>query len=122
MLLRFSEVGWQVWNEWAHTVFASCFKDTFHPMGVITAEEWRLEEERIQEIRDNNMRTAQLANLEEVKELRAKALQSYNSGSPSLQSALLEAVGLLKSIGVSMLTFALALCVRSCQQSVDSPA
>ena len=40
------------------------------------------------------MRTAQLANLEEVKELRAKALQSYNSGSPSLQSALLEAVGL----------------------------
>ena len=85
-------------------------------MCVITAEEWRLEEERIQEIRENNMRTAQLANLEEVKELRAKALQLYNSGSPSLQSALLEAVGLLKlkCIGVSMLTFALVLCVRSC--------
>ena len=105
MLLRFSEVGWQVWNEWAKKTFASCFDGTFHPMGAITKEEWEQEEERIADIHDESMRKAQSSNLREVKELRAKALQHYLATSPSLQTALYKAVGLLKSFGVSV-TFA----------------
>ena len=105
VLLRFSEAGWQVWNLWAKKIFESCCSiETFHPLGVITDEEWQREEERINDVQDERNQDAQLAHLAEVRELRDEALARYLAGGHNTGKAFLQAVPLIKGIGVSSLT------------------
>ena len=58
---------------WAPGWFVSCFDASFHPLGVITEEEWREEESRISNLPNIGMREAQATNLHSIKEARDKA-------------------------------------------------
>ena len=76
-LLRFTEVGWQVWNLWAKPLFVSCASEKFYPLGTISDEEWEAEWDRVNNIRDENIRKAQAENLIQVKEVRDAEAQRY---------------------------------------------
>ena len=100
-ILRFSEVGWQVWNMWGSRLFASCADPNFHPLGIITDEEWENEEKRIQDIDNQGIRLAQQNNLEEVKRLRDSEFQRFHMKPHEFSRALPEATKTLKAFGVS---------------------
>lgn len=101
-LLRFTEVGWQIWNLWAIKLFSSCADVAFHPLGVILDEEWQKEDTRLAMVEEGNIRRAQSANLEEVKRLRDLELQRYNTRPHSFKEALSEATKTMKALGLSL--------------------
>lgn len=91
---------------WAPGWFVSCFDASFHPLGVITEEEWRDEESRISNLPNSGMRDAQAANLHSIKDARDKALQKYKADSKA-DPPLTEASKTLKGYGVRLLTLAM---------------
>ena len=100
-LFRFSETGWQVWNIWAVRLFKSCVYADFHPLGIITDEEWKVEQARINSIESIDVRLAQQANLEEIKQLKDAELQLYHQQPHEFSRALPQATRTLKAYGVS---------------------
>ena len=113
-LLRFSEASWQVWNLWALEVFASCSSDDYHPLGRIPQHEWQAEVQRIADIDDDKLRSAQEANLEEIRVLRDAAMAKYRSTTTGhrIDAALDDAEHLLKSYSVSVKHHAIMMVLR----------
>ena len=77
-LLRYTEVGWQVWNMWAIRLLESYRDEGFHPLGAISNDEWEAEEQRILDIEQAEVRQAQLDNLAEVKRVRDSELKDFD--------------------------------------------
>ena len=74
------------------------------PRDKISQQEWQAEVQRIADIDDDKLRTAQEANLEEIHVLRDAAMAKYRSTSIGhrIDAALDDAEHLLKSYSVSV--------------------
>ena len=65
--MRYTEVGWQVWNMFAHKLFRSCADANFHPVMKISEKEWAAELQRIADLENDQVRTRQTEVLEDVR-------------------------------------------------------
>ena len=100
-LLRYTEVGWQVWNMWAIRLLESYRDEGFHPLGANSNDEWEAEEQRILNIEQAEVRQAQLDNLAEVKRVRDSELKDFDKLPHVYGVAIHELMLTVKSYGVS---------------------
>ena len=100
ILLRFTEIGWQVWNMWAVKLFESCSSDSFHPLGTISEVEVEDEEYRINSIQDGKLRVSQRSNFDEIMAVRDSEEERYKNLGHSFRNALLEITKTMKAFGV----------------------
>ncbi|DBB03146.1 TPA: hypothetical protein ACH3X1_013376 [Trebouxia sp. C0004] len=105
IIVRYTEVGWQLWIMYAKKLFRSCADANFHPMMKITEREWRAEEERIAALQNDQVQERQSAILEEVRQLREAALAKYQAQPHSFRRALMEATNTLRAVGVRSVLF-----------------
>ena len=99
-LLRFTEVGWQVWNLWAVKLFESCSSDSFHPLGTISEAEVEDEKFRIMSILDGKLRVSQQSNFDEIMAVRDSEEERYKNLGHSFKNALSKSTKTMKAFGV----------------------
>ncbi|KAL0018273.1 hypothetical protein WJX77_002162 [Trebouxia sp. C0004] len=99
ILVRYTEVGWQLWNMCVKQLFRSCVDANFHPMMKIPNREWEAEVQRIAALHNDEVRERQLAILEEGRQLTEATLSKYQAQPHSFRRALMEATNTPRAIG-----------------------